>query len=175
MSLYLICELYIVFLAYFEMMSNWMVCESWITTLFVNVFLSQQVWKSQQKMPGVELWNSVFFVSLGVWNSILHHQLLREMVQPPSKTNLDPLLRAYALFLSSTCFFLHILKWCPIEWCVNLEIRPFLLMCFCPNRLKVPNRQCQGLSCGIQFFLFHWGSEMVFCIISCWENGSTSK
>ena len=188
------------------------------------------------------------------------------MVQPPSKTNLDPLLRAYALFLSSTCFFLHILKWCPIEWCVNLEIRPFLLMCFCPNRLKVPTGNARGwavefnffcfigglkwyfassavermvqppsktnldpllrayallwalhvfscifwndvqlngvwilkyvpfcqcvfvptgwksqqkmpgvLSCGIQFFLFHWGSEMVFCIISCWKNGSTSK
>ena len=32
------------------------------------------------------------------------------MVQPPSKTNLDPLLRAYALFVSSTWFFLHIFK-----------------------------------------------------------------
>ena len=82
-SLYLICELYMVFLAYFEMRSNWMVCESWNTTLFVNVFLSQQV--------------------------------------------------------------------------------------------ESPNRKCQGLSCGIQFFLFHWGSEMVFCIISCWKNGLTPK
>ena len=82
-SLCLVCELYMVFLAYFEMMSNWMVCESWNTSLFVNVFLSQQV--------------------------------------------------------------------------------------------ESPNRKCQGLSCGIQFFLFHWGSEMVFCIISCWKHGSTSK
>ena len=126
-----------------------MVCESWNTTLFVNVFLSQQ------KMPGLSC-GIQFFCFIGGLKWYFASSAVERMVQPPSKTNLDPLLRAYALFVSSTLFFLHILKWCSIEWCVNLEIRPFLLMCFCPNR------KCQGLSCGIQFFCFIGGLKWYF-------------
>jgi len=96
---------------------------------------------------------SFIFCFIGGLKWYFASSAVERMVQPPSKTNLDPLLRAYALFVSSTWFFLHILKWCPIEWCVNLEIRPFLLMCFCPNR------KCQGWAVEFSFFLFHWGSN----------------
>ena len=162
-----------VFLAYFEMMSNWMVCESWNTTLFVNVFLSQQVESPNRKCQGLSC-GIQFFCFIGGLKWYFASSAVERMVQPPSTTNLDPLLRAYALFASSTWFFLHILKWCPIEWSVNLEIRPFLLLFFCPNRLKVPTENARGWA--VEFvFLFHWGSEMVFCTISCWNNGSTSK
>ena len=116
-----------------------------------------------------------FFCFIGGLKWYFASSAVERMVQPPSTTNLDPLLRAYALFASSTWFFLHILKWCPIEWSVNLEIRPFLLLFFCPNRLKVPTENARGWAVEFSFFLFHWGSEMVFCIISCWKNGSTSK
>ena len=87
---------------------------------------------------------------------------VERMVQPPSKTNLDPLLRAYALFVSSTWFFLHIWKWCPIEWCVNLEIRPFLLTFFCPNRLKVPTENARGWAVEFSFFGFIGGLKWYF-------------
>ena len=87
---------------------------------------------------------------------------VERMVQPPSKTNLDPLLWAYTLFVSSTWFFLHILKWGPIEWCVNLEIRPFLLMCFCPNRLKVPTENARGWAVEFSFFCFIGGLKWYF-------------
>ena len=116
-----------------------------------------------------------FFCFIGGLKWYFASSAVERMVQPSSTTNLDPLLRAYALFASSTWFFLHILKWCPIEWSVNLEIRPFLLLFFCPNRLKVPTENARGWAVEFSFFLFHWGSEMVFCIISCWKNGSTSK
>ena len=41
------------------------------------------------------------------------------------------------------------------------------------QQVESPNRKCQGLSCGIQFFLFHWGSEMVTHWIPIWplQNG----
>ena len=64
--------------------------------------------------------------------------------------------------MSSTWFFLHILKWCPIEWCVNLEIRPFLLMCFCPNRLKVPTENARGWAVEFSFSCFIGGLKWYF-------------
>ena len=156
MSLYLICELYMVFLAYFEMMSNWMVCESWNTPLFVNVFLSQQVENPNRKCQGLSC-GIQFFCFIGGLKWYFASSAVERMVQPPSKTNLDPLLWAYTLFVSSTLFFLHILKWCPIEWCVNLEIRRSLLMCFCPNRLKVLTENARGWAVEFSFFCFIGG------------------
>ena len=150
-----------VFLAYFEMMSNWMVCESWTTTLFVNVFLSQQVENPNRKCQGLSC-GIQFFCFIGGLKWYFASSAVERMVQPLSKTNLDPLLWAYTLFMSSTWFFLHILKWCPIEWCVNLEIRPFLLMCFCPNRLKVPTENARGWAVEFSFFCFIGGLKWYF-------------
>ena len=103
-----------------------------------------------------------FFCFIGGLKWYFASSAVERMVQPPSKTNLDPLLWAYALFVSSTWFFLHILKWCPIEWCVNLEIRPFLLMCFCPNRLKVPTENARGWAVEFNFFCFIGGVKSYF-------------
>ena len=162
MSLYLFCELYIVFLAYFEMMSNWMVCESWNTTLFVNVFFCPNRLKVPTENARGWAVEFNFFCFIGGLKWYFAPSAVERMLQPPSKTNLDPLLRAYALFVSSTWFFLHILKWCPIEWCVNLEIRPFLLMCFCPNRLKVPTENARGWAVEFSFFCFIGGLKSYF-------------
>ena len=93
-----------------------------------------------------------FFCFIGGLKWYFASSAVERMFQPPSKTNLDPLLRAYALFVSSTWFFLHFLKWCPIESCVNLEIRPFLLMFFCP-RLKVPTENARGWAVEFSFFV----------------------
>ena len=103
-----------------------------------------------------------FFCFIGGLRWYFASSAVERMVQPPSKTNLDPLLRAYALFVSSTWVFLHILKWGPIEWCVNLEIRPFLLMCFCPNRLKVPTENARGWAVEFSFFCFIGGLKWYF-------------
>ena len=151
----------------------------WCVNLEIRPFLLMCFCPNRLKVPteNARAWavEFNFFCFIGGLKWYFASSAVERMVQPPSKTNLDPLLRAYALFVSSTLFFLHILKWCPIEWCVNLEIRPFLLMFCCPNRLKVPTENARGWAVEFSFFLFHWGSEMVFCIISCWKNGSTSK
>ena len=51
-----------------------------------------------------------FFCFIGGLKWYFASSAVERMVQPPSKTNLDPLLRAYALFVSSTWFFLHFLN-----------------------------------------------------------------
>ena len=103
---------------------------------------------------------SFIFCFIGGLKWYFASSAVERMVQPPSKTNLDPLL--YILFVSSTWFFLHILKWCPIEWCVNLEIRPSFVDVFLSRQVESPNRKCQGLSCGIHFFGFVGGLKWYF-------------
>ena len=138
-----------------------MVCESWNTTLFVNVFLSQPVESPNRKCQGLSC-GIHLFCFIGGLKWYVASSAVERMVQPPSKTNLDPLLRAYALFVSSTWFFLHILKWCPIEWRVNLEIRPCLLMFFCPDRLKVPTENARGWAVEFSFSCFIGGLKWYF-------------
>ena len=43
------------------------------------------------------------------------------------------------------------------------------------SRLIVPTEIARGWAVEFNFFVFHLGSEMVFCILSCWKNGLTAK
>ena len=138
----------------------------WCVNLEIRPFLLMCFCPNRLKVPteNARGWavEFSFFCFIGGLKWYFASSAVERMVQPLSKPNLDPLLRAYALFVSSTWFFLHILKWCPIEWCVNLEIRPFLLMCFCPNRLKVPTENARGWAVEFSFFCFIGGLKWYF-------------